>query len=345
MFSIVVPGRAALAACLLVTLLTAAPSLAQDGGDIAARLSRLEAEMAELKAMVGGLASQLHARPGIAPGDGSGMAQTDLGPRVSALETQIGALTSELQRLGQRMGATGAPPDAAPLTITPPPGGEPGTQAPPPQAEAEEEEEGGILDIFKDDPDEAEAPASGPGPSAGGPAVGETDARARWYGPRPGDDPNAPQSITPPSLSTGTLPDNMPQSLAALPNQDAQTLYQQGYGAFLQRDYGEAETAFTKLVAEHPDDPLAGNAQYWAGESQYVRKQYKKAADTFLTGYRKYSGSEKAPDTLLRLGMSLAALGHKDAACSTFKELDDRFPGAPAHIRDQAKGEAGKAGC
>jgi len=98
----------------------------------------------------------------------------------------------------------------------------------------------------------------------------------------------------------------------------------------------------TKLDAT-PQPAASGDLS--VGETYYVRKQYKKAADTFLAGYRKYSGSDKAPHTLLRLGMSLAALGQNEAACSTFKELKDKFPDAPANIRDQAKGEAGKAGC
>ncbi len=76
-----------------------------------------------------------------------------------------------------------------------------------------------------------------------------------------------------------------------------------------------------------------------------MRKQYKKAADSFLAAYRKYSSSDKAPDSLLKLGMSLAALGQKDAACSTFEELNDKFPDMHDHLRNQAKGEADKAGC
>ena len=110
-------------------------------------------------------------------------------------------------------------------------------------------------------------------------------------------------------------------------------------------DYGAAETAFRQLIASYPNDPLAGSAQYWIGESYYVRGQYKNAADAFLKGYKKYKASDKAPDTLLKLGMSLAELGQKDAACSTFGELAAKYPQAPEHILDQAKGERKKAGC
>ena len=45
-----------------------------------------------------------------------------------------------------------------------------------------------------------------------------------------------------------------------------------------------ARTAFRQLIAAYPNDPLARSAQYWIGESYYVRGQYKNAADAFLKG-------------------------------------------------------------
>ena len=113
----------------------------------------------------------------------------------------------------------------------------------------------------------------------------------------------------------------------------------------LQKDYASAEIAFSQLVDAYPNDPLASNAQYWLGESYYVRGQYKNAADAFLKGYKKYKSGDKAPDTLLKLGMSLAELGQKDAACSTFDELKTKYPRAPEHIGDEAKAWRKKAGC
>jgi len=40
----------------------------------------------------------------------------------------------------------------------------------------------------------------------------------------------------------------------------------------------------------------------------------KNAADAFLKGYKKYKSGDKAPETLLKLGMSLAALGPRRPA-------------------------------
>jgi len=133
--------------------------------------------------------------------------------------------------------------------------------------------------------------------------------------------------------------------MAALPDSDVHSLYERGYGALSQRDYTGAEAAFRQLVESYPKDPLAGNAQYWIGESFYRRGQYKNAADAFLKGYKNYKSGDKAPETLLKLGMSLAELGQKDAACSTFGELKSKYPAAPEPVRDEVKAEQKKARC
>jgi tol-pal system protein YbgF len=190
-----------------------------------------------------------------------------------------------------------------------------------------------------------EAPTSSAAP---GEAEENTDpSKPRWYGPKPGSDElaallerDATSDAAPPS------PDAAPRNLTAPPpGVDAQTLYQQGYAALLQKDYAAAETAFRQLVDAYPESALAGDAQYWLGETYYVRGQYKAAADAFLKGYKTYKSGQKAPDTLLKLGISLAELGQKDAACSTFKELNAKYPGAPVHIGDEAKAWRKKTGC
>jgi tol-pal system protein YbgF len=122
-------------------------------------------------------------------------------------------------------------------------------------------------------------------------------------------------------------------------------LYETAYGYLLQRDYGAAEAAFEEFLRRHPSDPLAGNAQYWLGESLYVRGQYRAAAGAFLKGYQTYGKSAKAPENLLKLAMSLQRLGQKDAACSSLSELTTKFPSAPAHVKNTAATERQRAGC
>jgi tol-pal system protein YbgF len=90
---------------------------------------------------------------------------------------------------------------------------------------------------------------------------------------------------------------------------------------------------------------LAGNAQYWLGETHYVRRQYKQAAQAFLSGYTTYSKSKKAPDSLLKLGMTLTAMGEKKTGCDAFAELGARFPDAPQAVAKRADIERKRANC
>ncbi|HEU4379123.1 MAG TPA: tetratricopeptide repeat protein, partial [Hyphomicrobiaceae bacterium] len=81
------------------------------------------------------------------------------------------------------------------------------------------------------------------------------------------------------------------------------------------------------------------------GESLFVRGQYRAAASAFLKGYQTYAKSEKAPESLLKLAMSLQRLGQKDAACSSFNELAVKFPNAPARVKSAVQSERQRAGC
>src|SRR3546814_16167351 len=82
-----------------------------------------------------------------------------------------------------------------------------------------------------------------------------------------------------------------------------------------QTRYGEAESAFRQFIERHPDGQLTDNARYWLAETYYVRRQYPEAATAFLEGYQKAPAGSKAPDNLLKLGLSLSALQKKQEAC------------------------------
>ncbi len=121
--------------------------------------------------------------------------------------------------------------------------------------------------------------------------------------------------------------------------------YKYAFGLLSQANYGEAELALRGFVEQNPDDPLAGNAKYWLGETFYVRQDYQQAAVTFAEAYQEYPNSSKAPDNLLKLGMSLSALGSKNDACGTFAELLKRYPQAAATVLQRAKQERQRLSC
>ena len=112
-----------------------------------------------------------------------------------------------------------------------------------------------------------------------------------------------------------------------------------------QTNYDQAEIALTEFVAQHGDAPLAGNARYWLGETYYVRADYEQAAQTFFQGYQASPGNAKAPDMLLKLGMSLSQLKKKTEACATFDKLVGDFPNASTRINNAVVRERKRAGC
>lgn len=126
---------------------------------------------------------------------------------------------------------------------------------------------------------------------------------------------------------------------------DPKALYERALGDLQAGNYAAAELDFADLLATHPAHDLAGNAQYWLGETHYVRRQYKRAAQAFLSGYTTYAASPKAPDSLLKLGMTLTALGEKKTGCDAFAELNAKFPDAAVAVRKRAEIERKRADC
>jgi TolA-binding protein len=59
----------------------------------------------------------------------------------------------------------------------------------------------------------------------------------------------------------------------------------------------------------------------------------------------KYDKSGKAPDSLLRLGQSLAALNQKEAACATLAEVGRKYPHASAGVKRGVAQEQKRAHC
>ena len=136
-----------------------------------------------------------------------------------------------------------------------------------------------------------------------------------------------------------------PVSRARVNGESPRQIYDTGYNYLMASDYASAEATFKNFLASYPQDNLAGNAQYWLGESYFARGDYRKAAGEFLKGYKSYKDSQKAPDNLLKLGMSLQRLGQSEAACQTYSELKSRYKSLPGHISRNVDGEMDRANC
>ena len=110
-------------------------------------------------------------------------------------------------------------------------------------------------------------------------------------------------------------------------------------------DFEKAEIAFKEFVDAHTKHELAGSAQFWYGETFYIRQLYEDAAVAFLDGYQKYPNSPKAPENLLKLGVTLAELGETEQGCKMIANLKKAYPKTDASILQKSSYEKKRFNC
>jgi tol-pal system protein YbgF len=147
------------------------------------------------------------------------------------------------------------------------------------------------------------------------------------------------QILPPPAGPSGALPATLP------PSQTPQGEFDLAYGYVLRHDYALAEDSFRAFLSKYPNDRLTSEATFWFGETLFQRQRFRDAAEAFLNVSTKFEGSAKAPDALLRLGQSLAALGEKEAACASLGEVLRKFPRASAAVKQGVAREQKRVRC
>jgi tol-pal system protein YbgF len=173
----------------------------------------------------------------------------------------------------------------------------------------------------------------------GAPAAAPLDLGAAARGPVAGLNPGV--SGTNPAASA-------PRATASLPpasGGEARSDYDAAYAYVTQKQWDQAEPALRRFLSQHGRDRLAGDATYWLGETYLQRNKPRDAAEQFLKVSTEHTRSSKAPDALLKLGMSLNALGAKDQACATFAEVERKYPQASASLKQAVDREQKKARC
>ena len=130
-----------------------------------------------------------------------------------------------------------------------------------------------------------------------------------------------------------------------LPNSNPEEQYKFAVSFIKVGDYETAEVALREFVDTNPKHQLAGNAQYWYGETFRVRQLYQDAATAYLDGYQKYPKSSKAPVNLLKLGVMLAQIGEKEQGCSMIIGVKDQYPKANQSVIQKAEYEKKKFNC
>jgi tol-pal system protein YbgF len=87
-----------------------------------------------------------------------------------------------------------------------------------------------------------------------------------------------------------------------------------------------ARSGFERLLSLHPKSKLAGNAQFWLGETYYREQWYEKAILEYQKVIENYPDSNKIEACLLKQGLAFFNLGDKANARLILKELIRKYP-------------------
>jgi tol-pal system protein YbgF len=145
----------------------------------------------------------------------------------------------------------------------------------------------------------------------------------------------APPQPSPAGGTLGTLSEGAEEA----GHGPAEALYEEAFDDVRDAKYEDGEAKFKQFLSQYPGHPLSANAEYWLGETYYVRGDYKEAARTFAQGYQNYPKSGKAEDSLFKLALSLGKMGKRDDACLSLRQMQKDFSGdtGPLHLKAQAE--------
>ncbi len=247
--------------------------------------------------------------------------------RLQRLEEELRRLTGRLEELEYRQRRLERALTAAPST-------------PPTAGAGEAEGRAGVAGDASPAPRAVAEPLAAPGRGEGPAApLPEPDAAARRgyvLGTLPADALREPPASPAEGAAAATAP------AGASPEER----YEAALALLESGDFDAAEKAFSRFLEDFPDHPKAASAAFWLGETFFFRQDYATAASVYARNYRTYGPeAPRAPDTLLKLGMALAAIGDRERACQTFAELERRYPRAPAPVRQALERERTAVGC
>ncbi|HEX4294458.1 MAG TPA: tol-pal system protein YbgF [Rhizomicrobium sp.] len=181
------------------------------------------------------------------------------------------------------------------------------------------------------------------------PCPGGAPVQQSYNAPPPQQQQQNPQAavhLAPPPGVLGTLPAGKTAAMApaAAGNPQSHGQFDAALDLLAKARYDEARAQFRTYADANPGDELAPQAIYWVGDIDFVQKDYANAAHAFAEQIKKYPTSTRSPDSMLKLGKSLLAMGQTKEGCMTLGAFNSRYPNAAKNLAAQAASER-KASC
>jgi tol-pal system protein YbgF len=280
-----------------------------DGREILSRLQRLERDLRDVQAETyrrsgGSGPAPVAGPPEPAEADQNAVAVPDLNPlmrRLDDLESSLSRLTGQIEQMGHEVDQLSQKADRLQKQ----------------------------MDYQANPQGNASLPPGGAPSQYGGDAVAS-------LAPNPAEPVLRPYSPPEPGV-LGRIPTDTP---LPQPSPDPKRDFDAAMNLLSRAQYDQASQAFRSFAEAHPDDDRASAALYWTGDIAYsAKKDYPEAARDFAELLKKYPKAQRAPEGMLKLGLSLFELNQMKEGCSALAALPAKYPGANAAIATRAKNE------
>ncbi|MEW6377214.1 MAG: tol-pal system protein YbgF [Thermodesulfobacteriota bacterium] len=103
-------------------------------------------------------------------------------------------------------------------------------------------------------------------------------------------------------------------------------LYKAAYETFQKGDLEGARRKFEAFLKQYPNTELSDNAQFWIGETYYLKKDFEKAILEYEKAIVKYPEGDKMPAALLKQAFAFLELGDKGNARNLLRRVIERYP-------------------
>lgn len=296
---------------LPLSLVASAAGAQSDPRELQSRIDRLERDLSIMQRQVGRAGASA---PGAGGEGASSAAAVQMEARVSALESSFRELTGRIEEIAFRLG----------------------------QLDKRMDKQSGDVDFRLKTLEDGRGGMAGqtqqPAQPGGRPQAAEAKPQ--------GEQGTVIIPTAPPAQAGGPkVAAVQPGRAVALPSGSPEEQFRYAFDFLNRNDYPQAEKALRAFAESHPAHPLSGNAYFWLGQISFVGKDFAKSAIDFASSYQKFPDGGKAPDSLIKLGVSLANLGKKDDACAAFKQFGTQYPAAAPALKQSAAAESGRLGC
>ena len=117
-----------------------------------------------------------------------------------------------------------------------------------------------------------------------------------------------------------------PSLAASSPSHAPTRLYERGIQKYQQGDYDAAVAHFQEFLRDYPQVSLAGQVQYWLGETLYTQNQYEAAIVAFDAFIQKFPHDAKVPSALLKQGYAFMVLKEMSVAQFFLRQVQHKYP-------------------